>query len=56
MPFLCRVYRQRNRNTRFLSFLKRFSIVKEEMQIDLDEFDLSYYTYGMSIYKKYAID
>ena len=35
----------------FSQFLKRFSIVKEEMQIDLDEFDLSYYTYGMSIYK-----
>ena len=35
----------------FSQFLKRFSIMKEEMQINEDEFDLSYYTYGMSIYK-----
>ena len=35
----------------FSQFLKRFSIMKEEMQINEDEFDLPYYTYGMSIYK-----
>ena len=35
----------------FAQFLKRFSIIKEELQINPDEFDLSYYTYGLSIYK-----
>lgn len=35
----------------FAQFLKRFSIMKEELQINPDEFDLSYYTYGLSVYK-----
>lgn len=35
----------------YAEFLKRFCISKEEIQINPDEFDLSYYTYGLSIYK-----
>lgn len=35
----------------FAQFLRRFSIMKEELQINPDEFDLSYYTYGLSVYK-----
>ena len=35
----------------YAQFLKKFCISKEEIQINPDEFDLSYYTYGLSIYK-----
>ena len=32
-------------------FLRKFCITKEEMHMDLDEMDLTYYTYGLSLYK-----
>lgn len=34
----------------YASFLKKFSIVQEEMMIDPDEFDLGYYTFGLNLY------
>lgn len=35
----------------FRSFLKQFSVVKEENHLDPDSFDYNYYTYGLSLYK-----
>ncbi|MDD7281126.1 vWA domain-containing protein [Floccifex sp.] len=35
----------------YKEFLRKFAIQKEEVHLDEDEFDLSYYTYGLSIYK-----
>lgn len=35
----------------YKNFLRQFSITKEEVHLDMDEFDLSYYTYGLDIYK-----
>ena len=35
----------------YASFLKRFSVLGEEMLINDDEFDLIFYTYGLSLYK-----
>jgi predicted metal-dependent peptidase len=34
----------------YRAFLRKFSVLKEEMQVDLDSFDYSYYNYGMSLY------
>ena len=31
-------------------FLRRFSVLKEEMQVDADSFDYGFYTYGLSLY------
>lgn len=31
-------------------FLRRFSVLKEEIQIDADSFDYGFYTYGMELY------
>lgn len=41
---------QRNKRS-YREFLKLFSINREELEINEDEFDLSYYTYGLKIYK-----
>ncbi len=35
----------------YKEFLKAFSVQREEIQINEDEFDLSYYTYGLTLYK-----
>lgn len=35
----------------YKEFLRKFSITQEELHPNPDEFDLSYYTYGLSIYK-----
>lgn len=35
----------------YRSFLKSFSVLKEELKSNEDEFDLSYYTYGLRLYK-----
>lgn len=35
----------------YKEFLKSFSILREEVSINQDEFDLSYYTYGLKVYK-----
>jgi predicted metal-dependent peptidase len=34
----------------YRAFLRKFSVLKEEMQVDLDSFDYIYYNYGMSLY------
>ena len=35
----------------YKDFLKKFTILQEELHSDLDEFDLTYYTYGLQLYK-----
>lgn len=35
----------------YREFLRKFCILKEELRIDMDEYDLNYYTYGLRIYK-----
>jgi predicted metal-dependent peptidase len=34
----------------YRSFLKKFSVLREEMQVDPDSFDYIFYTYGLSMY------
>ena len=34
----------------YREFLKKFSVLKEEMQVDMDTFDYIFYNYGMSLY------
>lgn len=35
----------------YKDFLEKFSIVREELHVNPDEFDISYYTYGLQLYK-----
>ena len=35
----------------YTDFLKKFSVLREEMHADPDEFDLNYYSYGLRLYK-----
>lgn len=35
----------------YREFLRKFCILKEELKIDMDEYDLNYYTYGLRLYK-----
>jgi len=35
---------------KYKSFLQKFMVLNEEMMLDPDEFDLNYYTYGLSLY------
>ena len=34
----------------YKAFLRKFAVMKEEMQVDPDSFDYIYYTYGMNHY------
>lgn len=34
----------------YRSFLRKFSVLKEEAALDMDAYDLSFYTYGLSLY------
>lgn len=34
----------------YRSFLRKFSVIKEEAVLDMDSYDLSFYTYGLSLY------
>lgn len=34
----------------YQDFLKKFAVMREELKLDPDEFDLSYYTYGLRLY------
>lgn len=34
----------------YREFLRKFSVLKEEMQVDMDSFDYIYYNYGMELY------
>lgn len=35
----------------YKDFLKRFTVLREEMKIDPEEFDMNYYMYGLHVYK-----
>ena len=35
----------------YRDFLQKFSVFREELQADPDEFDINYYTYGLKLYK-----
>lgn len=35
----------------YREFLQKFSVLREEIKCDPDEFDLNYYTYGLKLYK-----
>lgn len=35
----------------YQEFLRKFTVLKEEMHCNYDEFDLNYYTYGLRLYK-----
>ncbi len=35
----------------YSGFLRRFMVVAEEMQLNMDEFDYAYYSYGMELYR-----
>lgn len=35
----------------YREFLQKFAVLREEVHIDPDEFDLNYYTYGLQLYK-----
>lgn len=34
----------------YREFLKKFTVLREEMQLDLDSYDYIYYTYGLKVY------
>lgn len=34
----------------YRDFLRKFAVLREEMQCDPDTFDLNFYTYGLSLY------
>ena len=34
----------------YRQFLRKFAVLKEEMQVDPDSFDTTFYTYGLSLY------
>lgn len=34
------------------SFLRQFSVLREELRMDPDEFDMTFYTYGLQVYGK----
>lgn len=35
----------------YRDFLQKFAVLREEMHVDPDEFDLNYYTYGLQLYQ-----
>ena len=50
-PTLMEQLRAQNRKRYdYREFLRRFSVLKEEMQVDMDTFDYIYYHYGMEHY------
>lgn len=50
-PMLMEQLRAQNRKRYdYREFLRRFSVLKEEMQVDMDTFDYIYYHYGMEHY------
>ncbi|MCB7318878.1 vWA domain-containing protein [Lacrimispora sp. 210928-DFI.3.58] len=34
----------------YSQFLRKFAVIKEELQVDVDSFDYGFYTYGLSLY------
>lgn len=47
--FAVQIKAERSRRS-YRDFLKKFSILREEMHADPDEFDLNYYSYGLRLY------
>lgn len=47
--FAAQIKAERSRRS-YREFLKKFSVLREEMHADPDEFDLNYYTYGLRFY------
>ncbi len=43
--------RQGRSRRSYREFLRKFTVLKEEMHCDYDAFDLNYYTYGLRLYK-----
>ena len=43
--------RQGRSRRSYREFLRKFTVLKEELLCDYDEFDLNYYTYGLRLYK-----
>lgn len=43
--------KQAKQGRSYREFLRKFTVLKEEMHCDYDEFDLGYYSYGLRIYK-----
>ena len=41
---------QRSRRS-YADFLRQFTILREEVSVDPDNFDINYYTYGLNLYK-----
>ena len=39
----------------YREFLRKFSVLKEEMQVDMDSFDPIYYHLGIETLRKYAV-
>ena len=39
------------RRRSYRDFLRKFTVLKEELHCDYDEFDLNYYTFGLDLYK-----
>lgn len=48
--FAMQIRTERSRRS-YGNFLRKFSILREELHADPDEFDLHFYTYGLSLYK-----
>lgn len=47
--FAAQVRVQKNRRS-YRDFLRKFAVLREELQLDLEEFDLGYYSYGLRLY------
>lgn len=47
--FLAQAAAEKSRRS-YKDFLQRFSVLREEIGVDPEEFDLNYYTYGLKLY------
>ncbi|MGN0350260.1 MAG: VWA-like domain-containing protein [Roseburia sp.] len=47
--FAAQIKAERSRRS-YRDFLKKFSVLREEMHADPDEFDMNYYSYGLRLY------
>ncbi len=48
--FAAQIAAEKNRRS-YRDFLKKFSVLREELHVDEDSFDVSYYMYGLQLYK-----
>lgn len=47
---LAKELKSRRSERSYREFLRKFAVLREEMQCDPDEFDMNYYTYGLALY------